>query len=90
MNMKNKKKILILLLIIILVTLVLLFIDKSTYKEYSKNYFYMDTYINIKISSVKSKSEMDSIFEDIDYLISDAQLPENFLQAAQAANVKIL
>jgi len=29
-------------------------------------------------------------FEDIDYLISDAQLPENFLQAAQAANVKIL
>jgi len=47
-----------------------LFIDKSTYKEYSKNYFYMDTYINIKISSVKSKSEMDSIFEDIDYLYS--------------------
>lgn len=29
-------------------------------------------------------------FEDIDYLISDAQLPESFIQAAQAANVKIL
>ena len=29
-------------------------------------------------------------FEDIDYLISDAQLPDNFIQAAQAANVKVL
>lgn len=28
--------------------------------------------------------------EDIDYLISDAQLPESFIQAAQAAKVKIL
>jgi len=68
--MREKKKIMIVLLSVILMALVLLFIDKSTYKEYSKNYFYMDTYINIKISSVKSKSEMDSIFEDIDYLYS--------------------
>ena len=58
------------LLIIILIALVLLFIDKTTYKEYSKNYFYMDTYINIKINSVKNKREMDNIFEDIDYLYS--------------------
>ena len=29
-------------------------------------------------------------FEDVDYLISDAQLPENFIQAAECANVKIL
>lgn len=29
-------------------------------------------------------------FEDVDYLISDAQLPDNFIQAAQAANVKVL
>ena len=67
MNMRNKK-IWILLLIVILITLILLFIDKSTYKEYSKNYFYMDTYINIKIDSVKSKKEIDSIFDDINYL----------------------
>ena len=67
MNMRNKK-IWILLLIVILVTLVLLFIDKSTYKKYSKNYFYMDTYINIKIDSVKSRKEIDSIFDDINYL----------------------
>ena len=29
-------------------------------------------------------------FADVDYLVTDAQLPENFMQAAQAANVKIL
>ena len=29
-------------------------------------------------------------FEDIDYLISDAQLPESFIQAAYASNVKLL
>ena len=29
-------------------------------------------------------------FADVDYLITDAQLPENFIQAAQEANVKIL
>lgn len=65
--MKNKK-IWILLLIVILITLILLFVDKSTYKKYSKNYFYMDTYINIKIDSVKSKKEIESIFDDINYL----------------------
>ena len=67
MNMRNKK-IWILLLIVILITLVLLFIDNNTYKEYSKNYFYMDTYINIKIDSVNGKREIDSIFDDINYL----------------------
>ena len=58
----------IILLVIILITLILLFIDKSTYKEYSKNYFYMDTYINIKVNTTKNGSEMDKIFDDIDYL----------------------
>lgn len=70
MNMKNKKNILITLLLIILLALILLFIDKSTYKEYSKNYFYMDTYINVKVNTTKSKRDMDSIFNDIDYLYS--------------------
>lgn len=60
----------IILLSIILIALVLLFIDKSTYKEYSKNYFYMDTYINVKVNTTKSENEMDGIFEDIDYLYS--------------------
>lgn len=66
----NKKKIAIILLFIILVALILLYIDKSIYKEYSKNYFYMDTYINIKVNTTKSRSEIDSVFEDIDYLYS--------------------
>lgn len=29
-------------------------------------------------------------FGDVEYLVTDAQLPESFIQAAQAANVKIL
>ena len=70
MNMRNKKKIAIILLSIILMALILLYIDKSIYKEYSKNYFYMDTYINIKVNTTKSRSEIDSVFEDIDYLYS--------------------
>lgn len=67
--MKNRK-IMITLLCIILIALILLYVDKSTYKEYSKNYFYMDTYITVKVNTTKSKSEMNSIFDDIDYLYS--------------------
>lgn len=66
----RKKRIYIVILVLILISLILLFIDKNTYKEYSKNYFYMDTYINIKINSTKSKKEIDNIFNDIDYLYS--------------------
>ena len=66
----KKKRIYIVILVLVLISLVLLLIDKNTYKEYSKNYFYMDTYINIKINSTKSKKEIDNIFNDIDYLYS--------------------
>lgn len=66
----KKKYIYIIILVLILLSLVLLYIDKITYKEYSKNYFYMDTYINIKINSTKNKQEIDNIFNDIDYLYS--------------------
>ena len=58
------------LLLLILMALILLFIDKSTYKEYSKNYYYMDTYINIKVNTTKNKKEIENIFNDIDYLYS--------------------
>ena len=57
-------------MIVILSALVLLFIDMNTYKEYSKNYFYMDTYINVKVYSTKNKRSIDKYFEDIDYLYS--------------------
>ena len=47
MNMKNKslKKILIVILLLVLVSLILLFIDKSSYKDYTRNYFYFDTHL---------------------------------------------
>lgn len=69
-NMKNKslKKILIVILLLVLVSLILLFIDKSSYKDYTRNYFYFDTYINVKVNTVKSEREMNDIFNDIDYL----------------------
>ena len=57
----KKKRIYIVILVLILISLVLLLIDKNTYKKYSKNYFYMDTYINIKINSTKSKKEIEEI-----------------------------
>lgn len=66
----KKKYIYIILLILILFSLILLYIDKSTYKKYNKNYLYMDTYINIKIDTTKSQKEINKIFDDIDYLYS--------------------
>lgn len=91
MNMKNVKKIGIVILLLILIALILLFIDKSVYKEYSKNYFYMDTYINVKIDSVKSKSEMDNIFDDIDYLYSSYhKLTDRYNEYDNVVNVYYL
>lgn len=50
--------------------LILTLISISNYKNYTRNYFYMDTYINIKIDTTKNKKEVDKIFDDIDYLYS--------------------
>ena len=69
-NKMKKKIVSITILVLILLALIILYIDKSVYKEYSKNYIYMDTYINIKINSTKNKQEIDNIFNDIDYLYS--------------------
>ncbi len=65
-----KRKIGIIILLLILIYLIVLFIDKSIYKNYSKDLFYMDTYINIKLNTTESKKEIDVIFDDIDYLYS--------------------
>ena len=48
-----KKKIAIIILILILLTLTLTLVNISTYKAYHKNYFYMDTYIDIKLKYTK-------------------------------------
>ena len=65
-----KRKIGIIILLLILIYLIVLFIDKSIYKNYSKDLFYMVTYINIKLNTTESKKEIDVIFDDIDYLYS--------------------
>lgn len=88
--MRNKK-IWITLLGIILVALILLFVNNNTYKEYSRNYFYMDTYINIKVNSVKNKNEMDDIFDDIDYLYSSYhKLTDRYNEYEDTVNVYYL
>lgn len=68
MRDKSVKKVLIIILLLILLSLVLLFIDKSSYKEYTRSYFYFDTYISIKTNTTISENEMNNIFNDIDYL----------------------
>lgn len=63
-----KKKIIITILTLLLITLILTLVNISTYKAYHKNYFYMDTYIEIKINTTKNKKEINKIFNDIDYI----------------------
>lgn len=91
MNMRNSKRILIILLVLVLIALIILFVDKSIYKEYSKNYFYMDTYINVKVNTTKSKSDMDKIFDDIDYLYDNYhKLTDRYNQYDGIVNVYYL
>lgn len=66
--MKKRKVILIILLLLILVVLIVFLVRMDKYREYQRNYFYMDTYINVKIDSNKSKKEVNKILDDIDYL----------------------
>ena len=61
----KKKRYIIIILLLILIALILLFISKNTYKDYSRNYFYMDTYINIKITTTKNKKEANAILDDM-------------------------
>lgn len=68
MKTKNVKIILIVILLLVLSSLILLLIDKNSYKNYSRSYFYLDTYINIKVYTTKNEKEMNDIFNDIDYL----------------------
>lgn len=63
-----KKKILITILTLLLITLILTLVNISTYKTYQRNYFYMDTYIDVKINTTKNKKEANKILDDIDYI----------------------
>ena len=85
----KKKYIYIVILVLILLSLVLLYIDKITYKEYSKNYFYMDTYINIKTVSEEEYLNMEvEKLKDPDYVARYAR--EQFLYSKDGEfNIRI-
>ena len=69
------KKILAVILVLIFVIGTFLF-TRNTLKEYNKNFFYMDTVINIKIKT--NKNNIDNIFNDIDKIYSKYQKLTNY------------
>ena len=84
--MYMKRKILIITLLLILITLLLLYINNGIYKEYSNSYFYMDTYINIKLNSNKSKKEIDRRIDDI-IKLSEIKILSNSFKKLECVNL---
>lgn len=66
--MKKNIKILIGILLVVAV-IIILFIKSNNYKEYSRDYFYMDTYINVKIYS-NSASKANIALDKVDSIYS--------------------
>lgn len=60
------------IIIVFAMFIVLFLISQNRYKMYSKNLFYMDTYINIKLYA-KNKNEADFIFSEADKIYSKYQ-----------------
>ena len=71
MKSMKKKKILSIGIFLFCLCLVILILNKITYKEYEKNYFYLDTYVNVRVYSNKSNKEVDKIFEEIENIYSE-------------------
>lgn len=65
--MKKKYKILFILLISLIILTV---IATTNYKKYEKNYFYLDTIINIKINTNLPNHKVEEIFKEIESLYS--------------------
>lgn len=70
MNKIKENKFLFLFILLFIIAIIVFILNKITYTSYEKNYFYFDTYINIKIYANKDKKEVDKIFNEIDYLCS--------------------
>lgn len=68
------KKILAVLLVFIFIAITLLF--NRSIKEYNKNFFYMDTVINVKIKT--NKNDIDNIFNNIDKIYNKYQNLTNY------------
>ena len=64
------KKIITTIIFLFLLAIILFFIKKISYTKYEKNFFYLDTYINIKLYSNKDEKEIEKIFNEIDYIYS--------------------
>jgi len=71
MDKLKKNKILTIIIFLFLLAAILLVLKEISYVKYEKNYFYLDTYINVKLYSNKSEKEVNEIFNEIDYLYSE-------------------
>jgi len=69
-KIKNNKIVSIIIFLFVLAG-ILFVLQKINYVKYEKNYFYLDTYINVRLYSNKTKEEVNEIFEEIDYLYSE-------------------
>ena len=67
----DKKKIFSICIFLFCVILFIFIFNKITYKEYEKNYFYLDTYINVKLYSNKSEKKINKIFNEIENIYSE-------------------
>ena len=67
----KKNKILSIIIFLFILAFVLLIIKRVSYVKYEKNYFYLDTYISVRLYSNKTQKEVDEIFNEIDYLYSE-------------------
>ena len=71
MNKIKNNKSLSIFIFLFIIAIVLFIIKQITYIPYEKNYFYLDTYINVKLYSNKTEDEVNKIFEEIDYIYSE-------------------
>ena len=65
------------IIIVFLFIVLTLFISRNTINEYSKNFFYMDTIITVKIN-IKNSINKDKIFDGIDEIYSKYQKLTNY------------
>jgi len=67
----KENKVLSIIIFLFIIAIVLFVIKKVNFVKYEKNYFYLDTYISVKLYSNKTQKEVDEIFDEIDYLYSE-------------------